>query len=170
MENSREGAMTSTPFGPARFEAGRPMLLAGLRRRHSSETPEQAVGEQWRQFAASGPIPGRVGPNLYGVMCGGDASGFEYLSGAEVESFESLPASMGRMRVPAQQYAVFAHPGPAATLRFTWLKIFDWLERGDYESAHKPDFEVYSPPADPLGGAGGIEVWIGVVPRARGGT
>ena len=162
--------MTDTPFGPARFESGRPMLLAGLRRRHASATAQQGVAEQWRRFAAGGPIPGRVGANLYGVSCGGDASGFEYLSGAEVESLDALPAGMGRMRVPAQQYAVFAHAGPAATLLSTWRKALDWLARGDYESAHKPDFELYAPPADPLGAAGGIELWIGVVPKARGGA
>ena len=32
---------------------------------------------------------------------------FEYLSGYEVPSFDNLPADIGRLIVPARQYAVF---------------------------------------------------------------
>jgi predicted transcriptional regulator YdeE len=91
-------------------------------------------------------------------MCGADASGFEYMCAVEVESFAGLPESSGRMRVPAQRYAVFAHDGPPETLRSTWMAIFAWLETGPYASAHAPDFEVHRPD-------GAIEVWVGVVAR-----
>jgi predicted transcriptional regulator YdeE len=154
-------------FGPSRFENGKPMLLGGLRQRHALAATELDLAEQWRQFRSRGELPARVGTSSYGVMCGHDATGFEYMCGVEVESFAGLPDGTGRMRVPARRYAVFTHQGPASTLRSTWQRIFDWLSSGSYESAHTPDFELYGPDADPLEGAGGIEVWIGVVPRSN---
>jgi AraC family transcriptional regulator len=150
---------------PERFEDGNSMLLGGLRRRHGLTATETSIAEQWRQFMARAEIPGRVGSNLYGVMCGGDSTGFEYMCGVEVESFAGLAEGTGRMRVPAQRYAVFTHPGSAATLRFTWQRIFGWLASSSYASAHKPDFEVYGPGTDPLTAADGIEVWVGVVSK-----
>lgn len=132
------------------------MLLGGLRQRHEFAATHLDLARQWQQFKSLGELPGRIGSSLYGVMCGHDATGFEYMCGVEVESFAGLPEGTGRMRVPAQRYAVFTHNGPASTLRSTWLKILEWLLSSGYESAHTPDFEVY--------GVGGIEVWVGVVP------
>ncbi len=140
------------------------MLLGGLRRRHSFTAAETSLAEQWRQFVSQ-EVPGRVGSNLYGVMCGTDSSGFEYMCGVEVESFAGLADGTGRMRVPAQRYAVFTHPGNASTLRSTWQQIFGWLASSSYASAHKPDFEVYGAGGDPLTASDGIEVWVGVVSR-----
>jgi AraC family transcriptional regulator len=154
-----------TVFGPERFENGRPMLLGGLRQRHDFAAVGEGIVDQWRQFLTQDDVPGRVGKNLYGVMCGADGSGLEYMCGAEVESLAALPEDLGRMRVPAQRYAVFAHRGHASALHFTWRQILVWLPRSEYESAHKPDFEVYGPRIDPLAAVGGIEVWVGVVPR-----
>ncbi len=153
-------------FSPDRFEMGKPMLLGGLRQRHEFAAAGVGIAEQWRQFKSCGELPGRIGSNLYGVMCGADETGFEYMCGVEVESLAGLPEGTGRMRVPAQHYAVFVHPGPAATLRATWEQILEWLSDGSHESAHTPDFEVYGPDSDPLAGRGGIEIWVGVVPRS----
>jgi AraC family transcriptional regulator len=36
------------------------------------------------------------------------------LAGVEVEAFDGLPHQLGRMRVPAQRYAVFTHRGHVA--------------------------------------------------------
>lgn len=151
-------------LNPTRFEIGRPMLLGGLRQYHELATAEATLAVQWQRFKAQGQLRGQIGVNVYGVMCGHDAAGFEYMCGVEVASFADLPDGAGRMRVPAQQYAVFVHDGRAATLRATWQQIVEWLASGDYESAHAPDFEVYGPHADPVAGSGEIEVWVGVVP------
>ena len=153
-------------FTPVRFEDGRPMLLGGLRRRHEFAAAEAGIAAQWREFLTADAVPGRAGPELYGVMCGADGTGLEYMCGVEVESLGALPAGMGRMRVPAVRYAVFAHGGDGAPLRATWQRVFDWLATGPYESAHTPDFERYGPGADPLADGGEIEVWVGVVPRS----
>jgi predicted transcriptional regulator YdeE len=155
-----------TAFGPERFENGRPMLLGGLRQRHEFAAAGAGMVDQWRTFLAQTEVPGRRGSNLYGVICGSDSLGLEYMCGIEVESFAGLPEGTGRMRVPAQRYAVFAHRGPASALRLTWQQILEWLPSSEFESAHKPDFEVYGPRIDPLAAVGGIEVWVGVVPRS----
>jgi AraC family transcriptional regulator len=154
-------------LNPARFELGKPMLLGGLRQRHELAAADLDLARQWQEFKSRPELPGRVGANCYGVMCGADSAGFEYMCGVEVESFVGLPAETGRMRVPAQRYAVFAHHARTATLRFTWLQILEWLASGDFESAHAPDFELYGPDSDPIGGVGAVEVWVGVVPRIR---
>ena len=132
------------------------MLLGGLRRRHEFAAAAAGIPEQWRQFQAKGELPGQIGSTLYGVMCGHDATGLEYMCAAEVESLAGLPEGTGKMRVPAQHYAVFTHPGDASTLQSTWEQILEWLESGDYRSAETPDFERYA--------GGSIEVWVGVVP------
>jgi predicted transcriptional regulator YdeE len=154
------------PITPVRFEVGRPMLLGGLRRRHEFAAAEAGIAAQWREFLSADPVPGRTGAELYGVMCGGDATGLEYMCGVEVESLAGLPAETGRMRVPAQRYAVFVHGRQGASLRSTWERILEWLASGPYDSAHTPDFELYGLGSDPLAEAGEIEIWVGVVPRS----
>jgi predicted transcriptional regulator YdeE len=76
---------------PHRFQNGKPMILAGLRRKHDTGTAGSSIARQWSDFLALDPVFGRVGTHYYGAMCGGDSSGFEYLSGVEVNSFERLP-------------------------------------------------------------------------------
>jgi AraC family transcriptional regulator len=150
---------------PERFEDGRPMLLAGLRRRHSFAEVEAGVVEQWREFLLREAVPNRVGTWFYGVMCGSDGVGLEYMCAVQVESFDTLAADVGRMRVPVQRYAVFSHPD-GATLGSTWPLILAWLADGPYESSHRPDFEIYPSAPDPML-PWGVEVWVGVVERVR---
>ena len=151
------------PIEPDRFEDGEPMLLGGLRRRHAFADAATGLARQWREFLAGVEPPGRIGDEYYGVMCGADASGLEYMCGVRVTSLEALPEGVGRMRVPAQRYAVFRHDGPPETLSATWQSILEWLNTGDYESAHLPDFEIYrGDPADP---DQAVEIRVGVVPR-----
>jgi AraC family transcriptional regulator len=156
-----------TPIEPERFEEGRAMLLAGLRRVHSYSGAMESIPEQWRAFREMGTLPGQQGTVAYGVMCGADpqAQTFEYMTGAEVASFDGLTGEYGRMRVPAQRYAVFTHRGPAATLHETWMAIWnDWLPRSRYRLANTPEFEVYDARFDPRTGSGVIEVWASIIP------
>ena len=144
------------------------MLLGGLRQRHEFSAADRSIAEQWRQFRSRGEVAGRIGEHLFGVMCGVDSTGLEYMCGVEVESLANLPKGTGRMRVPAQWYAVFAHDGHATTLRSTWQQVFEWLSSSEYESAQTPDFELYGPDANPLAPVDGIEIWIGVAPSSHG--
>ena len=96
-------------------------------------------------------------------MCGENPGGFEYMCGVEVESFAQLPVSLGRMRITEQHYAVFAHRGNASTIPATWNRIRnDWLPGSGYQSAHKPDFEVYGQPYEAGAGDGAIEIWLSI--------
>jgi AraC family transcriptional regulator len=152
---------------PNRFEDGTPILLAGLRRRHEFPAAEIGIPQQWKEFGSHERIPGQISTKRYGVMCGSDSTGIEYMCGVEVESFIQVPAGVGRMRVPSQRYAVFTHLGHGSTLLSTWKQILGWLSGGSYQSAHLPDFEIYEANANPLAPQPGIEVWVGVVPRGQ---
>jgi AraC family transcriptional regulator len=149
---------------PTRFEDGRPMMLAGIRRRHEFAAAARGTAEQWREFLAGAPLPGAIGGNRYGVLCGADATGLEYMTAVEVESFSGLPDGTGRMRVPPQRCAIFTL-SDGATIESTWRQIFGWLEGGDYQSAHLPDFERYPVAVDPGAPGASVEFWAGVVPR-----
>ncbi len=85
----------------------------------------------------------------YGVMCGATSDAFEYMCAVEVGSFTGLPEHLGRMRIHAQDYAVFEHPENVSSIRATW----------------EPDFEFYDESFDPLTGLGGVEIWISMSER-----
>lgn len=151
---------------PLRFEHDRPMLLAGIRRHHPFVEEGRGIGQQWQEFQSLLPIPGQTGTRCYGVICGAGPSSFEYMCGIEVESLEALPADLGRMRILAQEYAVFEHRGSVSDIRSTWMQAFSWLNASTvYQSAEKPDFEVYDERFDPKTGSGIVEIRIAVVPR-----
>jgi len=142
------------------------MLLGGLRRQHPLAAAASAIPGQWQQFRSLGPIDGRLGDRSYGVMCGVTSDALEYMCAVEVASLTELPASLGRMRIMAQRYAVFPHRGHVSSLKDTWEGVFRWLaETPDYESAQRPDFEVYAESFDPQTGLGGAEIWIAVSNR-----
>jgi AraC family transcriptional regulator len=145
---------------PTRFEPGRAMLLAGLRRHHAFAEAAEGIAAQWRDFQQLGPVPRQRGSVAYGVLCGGDprARVMEYMTGVEVAEFD--PAHLGRMRVPEQHYAVFEHTGPASRLHETWQAIWnEWLPRSGWRPVGGPEFELYGERFDRRTGQGVIEVW-----------
>jgi len=143
------------------------MLLVGLRRRHRFSEVVNGIPEQWGQFRSLGPVPGRIGTRSYGVICGATDDTVEYLCGVEVGSFAGLPEDLGRMRIDERYYAIFEHREHVSSLRAAWASVFEWLaDSGEYESAHRPDFEVYDESFDPRTGVGGVEIWIAVLARA----
>ena len=155
------------PLEPIRFVQGRPMLLAGLRRHHSFAAAAEGIPAQWRAFRQLASVPHQRGATAYGVMCAGDprTQTMEYMTGVEVAEFDDAAPHLGRMRVPAQHYAVFAHPGDASTLRNTWDAIWhEWLPRSGCTPADGPEFEVYGEGFDPETGTGRIEIWSPVQP------
>jgi predicted transcriptional regulator YdeE len=148
---------------PIHYERGRPMLLCGLRRYHAYEESYRTIAGQWQEFESLGQIPGQRGSILYGVVCGHDAGGFEYMCGVEVDSFSGLSAELGRMRIMEEDYAVFLHRGHVSTIRTTWERILhEWLPDCGYQSAEKPDFERYDLRFDKRTGLGGVEIWIAI--------
>jgi predicted transcriptional regulator YdeE len=153
---------------PVRYEQGRPMLLAGIRRKHTFASMARDIPRQWDDFQSLGELPGQVGSKGYGAICGGDpqVKTMEYLCGVEVRTFDGLPEGLGRMRVPAVRYAVFLHEGNVATIQATWQEILSkWLPSSGLRSADTPDFELYDERFDAQTGEGGVEIWLGVKPE-----
>ena len=151
---------------PLRYEQGRPMLLAGIRRMHTFASMGKDIPRQWDEFVKLGELPGQVGATGYGAICGGDpkTQTMEYMCAVEVESFDAVPKELGRMRVPAARYAVFLHEGNVATIQETWRQIFSWLPKSGMQSNQTPDFEIYGANFDGATGEGGVEIWLGVKP------
>ena len=150
---------------PARYEDGRPMLLGGLRRKHTFASMGTDIPRQWEDFLKLGKLPGQVGTTAYGAICGSDPKKqtMEYMCAVEVGSLDALPKELGRMRVPAVRYAVFLHEGNVATIQVSWKQILSvWLPGSGMQSAETPDFEVYDERFDGATGDGGVEIWLGV--------
>lgn len=147
---------------PLRFDTHRPMLIAGVRRRHEAAHAHVSIPEQWREFKRMRGLP-RVDLTVtYGVICAGSPEGLEYLSGAEVTSFDGLDAAIGRVRIAApQRYAVFLHEGSVSRIGATWRAILEeWLPQSGQKSAQAPDFEVYDRRFDGDRGHGPVEIWF----------
>lgn len=152
---------------PQRYEQGRPMLLAGLRRHHTFAGMAKGIPLQWEDFTKLGRLSGQLGTTAYGAICGGDrkTQTMEYMCAVEVQSFDALPKELGRMRVPAVRYAVFVHEGPVAGIQSLWQQIFStWLPNSGQRSSNTPDFEVYDERFDAATGSGLVEIWLGVEP------
>lgn len=149
---------------PQRFDHGRPMLVAGIRRHHNYIHAQHSIPEQWAAFNQQPNLPAQIGTTTYGVVCGHDENGIEYLCGAEVSALNDLPADIGRIRIEPQLYAVFLHSEHINQISNTWQRILhQWLPNAEYQSAHKPDFEIYTQQYNPQTGMGNVEIWISVV-------
>jgi AraC family transcriptional regulator len=149
-----------------RYEDGAPMLFAGIRRQHTFEDRVERILDQWAEFRQLGELPGQTSPVAYGAMCQTYEGGFEYMCAVEVDSFEPIPEGLGRMRVPAQGYAVFTHRGNVADLGTTWGAIWnEWLPSSGRTPANTPDFEKYGDEFDPATGDGLVEIWFPVEPE-----
>jgi AraC family transcriptional regulator len=157
--------MDDTPIAklePPRLESGRPLLIAGTGDRYTCET-STGIPSQWQRFVPHvGHVPGQVGRVAYGVRCNMDDEGnFDYICGVEVSSFSDLPSDFGRVRIPKQWYAVFAHRGHVSTIRRTISAVWNkWLPESGHELADAPDFELYGQDFDSKSGNGTIEIWV----------
>lgn len=152
---------------PPRFENGRPLLIAGLRRIYSPAEMRD-IPKQWQTFAPHiGKISGQVGSTTYGICWQAAGSGnIEYLSGVEVSTFAGLPDNFTVVSLPAAKYAVFSHRAHVSKLYETCDAISKWLPESGHQSAaaayaETPAFfERYSEEFDPQTGMGGMEVWV----------
>ncbi len=147
---------------PARFETGKPMLIAGLRGHFTSAT-WTGIPALWERLISRGKIPGMVGSTHYG-LCFSQPGGFDYLCGVEVLSVAGLPNDFSHCEIPGQRYAVFSHGAHVSKLRDTMDTIHrTWAPEHELIRASDgaPDFfERYGERFDPRTGMGDIEVWI----------
>lgn len=153
-----------------RFEDCNEFLIAGLGARYTFAT-NQGIPYQWQRFAAHiGNLPNQDGPETYGVCCNADNSGsFEYIAGVRVTDFSELPEEFATVRISAQRYAIFRHPGHVSMLRRTHYTIWNkWLPASAIKFTDGPSFERYAADFDPKPGTGTIEVWMPVPAEAPG--
>ena len=147
---------------PARFENGRPLLIAGLGERYTWES-SKAIPAHWQRLVPYLPtFPRRIGRTTFGVSYNGDEEGnFDYIAGCEVTDFSGLPTAFSRLRLGPQTYAVFAHRAHISEIRRTFCTIWTkWLPESGHEVADAPGFERFDDAFDSETGTGGLEIWI----------
>jgi len=145
-----------------RREAGGPLLIAGLRARYS-DAAIAGIPMQWQRFGPYiGAIPAQAGREAYGVCCEFDDTGhFDYVTGVAVSSLADLPDGITGVRVPANEYLVFHHPGHVSGIHATWRAIMNnWLPASKHRPANAPGFERYAADFNPDTGLGGVEIWV----------
>lgn len=152
---------------PPRFENGKPLLIAGLRKIYSTAEMRD-IPAQWQTFAPHiGKIHRQIGRTAYGVCWqAADNVNIEYLSGVEVSTFAGLPNDFTVVSLPAAKYAVFPHRAHVSKLYETCDAISRWLPESGHQAAAEADaetpafFERYSEEFDSQTGMGGMEVWV----------
>jgi AraC family transcriptional regulator len=150
----------------ARFEAGRVLLIGGIGERYDCES-SVGIAAQWQKFVPQmGDVAERAGGKAYGVMCNFDDDGsFDYICGIELKELSRGPKAWSRVRIPAQEYAVFRHAGHISTIRSTWTTIWNkWLVESGREVMDAPTFELYGEDFNSLTGRGLVEIWLPLKP------
>ena len=150
----------------ARMEKGGVLLIAGMGVRYSCESCV-GIASQWQKFVPHlENISGRVGGKAYGVMSNFDDDGnFDYTCGVKVSDFSLVPADWTRVKIPAQEYAVFTHRDHISTIRSTWATIWNrWLPESGRQVADAPNFELYGEDFDSQTGRGRVEIWLPLEP------
>ena len=141
------------------------LRIAGLRRRYPKLEAMRWIGKQWDDFnTALREFESPTSAVAYGVCLEGECDDeIQYLAGIEVDSDFVLPSHFSEVILSPQQYAVFAHDGPASSLPQTWSRIrHSWLPRSSYGLVDAPDLERYGPGFDPVTCSGDIQIWVPV--------
>jgi predicted transcriptional regulator YdeE len=141
-------------------------LMAGSRQCHLHSEASSSIPAQWMRFNGSPELLHRVGTHSFGGICQANETGFEYMCAHEVSSYDGLPASVGRMKVPDQQYAVFTHQGHISSIKDSWQTAMNWIPNAQWVDGETPSFELYDERYDPSTGTGIVELWIPIKPVA----
>ena len=148
-----------------------PRKLVGKR-----EPMSLAEDKTFELFRSFGPrtkeIQDRVSPDTYCVRIfrgGIDMESFtpntvfEKWAAVEVSSFENVPADLEPLTIPAGEYAVFVHKGPASTFFQTSEPLFrKWLEASGFEIDERPHFEILGVGYRPDSQNAEEEIWFPV--------
>lgn len=146
-----------------RFQNGHAALLSGIRRYHLFTHATTDIPLQWLEFNELRKPTDNIAIQSdvsYGLVCGSDEQGFEYMCAVEVPSFDGLNETMGRLKLYDRPYIVFMHTGHISTIKNTWNNVWQWLAGSSYKSAHAPPFERYDERFNALTGDGVVELWI----------
>jgi len=114
-------------------------------------------------------IQNRIGSDLIGLrtfeVVGADMFApqveFEKFALAEVTPGTPVPAGMLSFTLPAGEYAVFIHHGPASAAPQTFGYIYgQWLPQSDFELDPRPQFEILPEGYNPMDPNAHEEIWI----------
>lgn len=147
--------------------------VIGSARQYSEEDLDLDLDTLWSAFRENiGQITNRVGSDAFGIYEEYQESentvGFSYICSIEVSDFDRVPDGMLARTIPAHLYAVFRHDGPISSLPETMKYIWgSWLPKSDYEYVEKPDFELFSPEAQPKGADKALFLHIPVSPKSQ---
>lgn len=165
------GLQAQTPrLMQVRVESRPGFLLHGVRgeiRGLFAEEPDfqQRVPAIWGRFQQFG-VPA-LASELLGVVDVSQAreSQLPYWAGVAAGEEASLPAGLGRLRVPPQEYAVITHMGPISTLAETlsWF-ILHWLPTSGYRGLDGFELERYTPGFNGQLPDARMEYWLPIAP------
>jgi hypothetical protein len=157
-------------IGPPRLERFGPMVLAGVKRRHS-RTMEAArqfreVTAQWLDYVARRPAP--LGLFDYGIFprLADGATQIEYFCGAPFAGTGDLPPDFVTVALPELPCAVFLYEGHVTgLLDFIHVVLATVLPQAGLEIAPEdrdaPEFiERFGASYNPSTGMGGFDVLI----------
>lgn len=103
------------------------------------------TGKLWQYFIPKIlSIPGRVEiDTIYELHFRSNSDVF-FMPSVAVSSLVDVPVDMLGKTLPAAEYGMFVHRGPASRLGETYKYIYDtWLPRSSYELAEQYDFEQH---------------------------
>ena len=143
-----------------RYEQGRPMLFAGIRRKHTFAKMGQDIPRQWEDFVKLGKLPGQVGYD--GLRCDlrrrpQDADHGVHVRRRGHRASTRCRRSSAACACPAVRYAVFRHEGNVATIQARGKQYSRGGCRARDAVAEYADFEVYDERFDGATGEGGVE-------------
>jgi AraC family transcriptional regulator len=163
LEPIRMSNQPNVKLAEPRMVDANPMLFVGIAKRYRFDDMTGIVG-QWQAFNRHiGSIPNEIAGAAYGICTNSDADSMDYICAVEVSGFGLIDKDLQRLRVPAQRYAVFSHPGHISEIQAVFRTIYgEWLPNSGHESAEAPAIEYYGARFDPATGRGGYDIWIPV--------
>lgn len=143
--------------------------LIGLKMETSlSENKTLELWRSFRQLAKQieSPLPGSYSVQVYPagtkVEVYDPVAKFDKWAAVSVDNWESVPAGLETLLIPAGTYAKFMHIGPAHTVFKLMTYIFtEWLPVSGFRLAERPYFD-YMPPEykGPKHPEAEEEIWI----------
>ncbi len=122
-------------------------MVMGLK--YQGKNQHQEISQMWGEFnRRMEEMHYPFQDAAYGVcnwIDGAEEGVFEYVSGVEVKSVDSLPENFVLRMIPAHRYAVFTHHGKLDTLGETYRNIYQvWLPQSGLKiHPDKFDMEIY---------------------------
>jgi len=152
-----------------RFEHKEALTFIGLGKDYNFEEPN-TIGELWDQFLQKKNLITNVTDDAVFGLCYAPkeketfSDKFHYTAALRVSEKATVPDGMEKIKVPAQEYAIFTHKGSLDTLSTTNDYIWKtWLPKSGLELADAPDIEAYGSRWDASSENGEIDIYVPIV-------